>query len=167
MCLLPLLVENIRVEEICNIHFINPDGTKVPNEGDGLICDITYGLLGLEVKYSETGSLTYTSKQLNSFFLNDKTLQYESDPNFKGFIAIVNVKKGELKVAGCQIIHISAEKFIEYYAENSVLQEAKNNFGSKSKNIQKTCFEKGNLLPGWVHIENETDYLALFGLGLK
>ena len=167
MCLLPLLVKNIRVEEICNIHFINPDGTKVPNEGDGLICDITYGLLGLEVKYSETGSLTYTSKQLNSFFpYNKDTQEFESDPNFKGFIAIINVEKGKLKAAGCQVIHITAKNFIEHYGKNSVLKKAKAN-SKKSINISKVCCSKGKLLSGWVHIKTKAEYLALFGLGLK
>lgn len=118
MCLLPILVTAIKAKKKVNkkhdirkIHYVNPDGMKGKGKGhEKLLCDITYGNIGVEVKYSKNASLSFTTPQLEIF----RSIYLKKNKNavFKGFIAIVNVLG---KQDDPTILYISAKDFFETY----------------------------------------------------
>lgn len=141
LCLVPMLIDKIlkigNKDNLKLISYINPDGAKSITDKKKSLYDITFNGVGLEVKYSKTSSLRFTSTQLENL---------KGNKDFKGIIAITNVNdKGK-----CKIVYIEREEFYRINADK--ISKA---FKKKSQNITIPT-------TSWNSCENENTFLDLF-----
>lgn len=158
LCLVPAILKRIQQKDVSKIRYVNPDGSKGQKDKIPLY-DITFDQKGLEVKYSRSMRIEFTTCQLKMFSSES------GRKNLCGVLALVNVE-GEAKV-----MWLDWNKFLKKYdheirtnikkAEDKMANYFETKGKKKSHNIDVSFDCKDS---DWIDVKSLDDFFILSGL---